>query len=610
MNGLATASAALFTLGVGLVQGGQGGGGFGGGGFGQGGGGFGGGGIGQGGQGQRLDRTIQGIDAAVHQYLDGEEIKSILTPGEFTEWPLTLKEGQVVIAEASSEAFDPALEVVDGNDKVLAENDDRFPGDQRPLLLWRCVKAGDYKVRGRCFRNKAGGQMALRMRIFNSVDLSKGPSVESTFEKNERFLFRLPMKAGQIRLLTDIHPNQNGYGRTNFLFAISPIGLPDIRLGSDIASLAQCLVMAPVDGDYYVLAQPYGPPNGKLRTKIEDLAARQLSRKQSAGTDRAPTEAPALWSVDVKAGEVLRASVSGLDLAAGLIVAERPDISDFDLKKPEKNPFFPKAKNEEEEKGPALMRLAGRARDGRIAVFGVKRDATLWLATNPRGGDKEFTLTVEPAAEEFGASKRLEGHLKIGYTDYWAFDAKVGEVMRFQSTASGFSGHVTLLGPEFGGRWVQIMNPDQTSCEGELIVQEPGRYLMAVSCLGDGGGGDYTVSREVYLPKEIHSGKPAAGQLEPGQVHVWKLTVNAGDPLLLKWKSSLWNYTISVRDETGAPAVIPMTEIDATNRYGILQAPGRKTYLIVLIPRGPKAEYTIEVNGLPGYKTTEKPSGG
>jgi hypothetical protein len=64
----------------------------------QGGGGFGGGGMGgvQGGaQLQQLDRSLRRIDIAISEYLSGDEIKSILTPGEYTEWPLKLKEGQV-----------------------------------------------------------------------------------------------------------------------------------------------------------------------------------------------------------------------------------------------------------------------------------------------------------------------------------------------------------------------------------------------------------------------------------------------------------------------------------------------------------------------------------
>ncbi|MEQ1936304.1 MAG: hypothetical protein ABL962_20810, partial [Fimbriimonadaceae bacterium] len=87
----------------------------------QGGGGFGGGaGAFQGGQGgrgqgnrqQEYDRSTQAIENRINSYLTTEEIKNILTPGEYSEWPMKLKAGQVVIAEARSDAFDPALEVV------------------------------------------------------------------------------------------------------------------------------------------------------------------------------------------------------------------------------------------------------------------------------------------------------------------------------------------------------------------------------------------------------------------------------------------------------------------------------------------------------------------
>src|SRR5260370_128290 len=81
-----------------------------------------------------------------------------LPPGEYCEWILKLKPGQIVFAEAHSEAFDAALEIVGEDKKVLASNDDRFPGDQSPLLCWRCEKEGSYALHVRCFHDKSGGQ--------------------------------------------------------------------------------------------------------------------------------------------------------------------------------------------------------------------------------------------------------------------------------------------------------------------------------------------------------------------------------------------------------------------------------------------------------------------
>ena len=141
-----------------------------------------------------------GISAASFEqelghYLNGNEIKSVLTPGEFSQFPLKLKAGQVVIGEARSDDFDPALEIVDANNKTLAFNDDRYPGDQRPLLFWRCEEDGDYQLHVRCFHDKTGGQFFVRFNIYKSVDLSSGQKVEAEIDAHEL--------AGRDRIITE-----------------------------------------------------------------------------------------------------------------------------------------------------------------------------------------------------------------------------------------------------------------------------------------------------------------------------------------------------------------------------------------------------------------------
>ena len=55
---------------------------------------------------QPYDTSADAIEQRLHQYLKGPEVKNILTPGEYSEWPLTLKAGQVVISEARSPLAD------------------------------------------------------------------------------------------------------------------------------------------------------------------------------------------------------------------------------------------------------------------------------------------------------------------------------------------------------------------------------------------------------------------------------------------------------------------------------------------------------------------------
>jgi hypothetical protein len=559
-------------------------------------------GRGGGAQQEQYDGSVYAIERAISTYLDGNEIKNILTPGEYSEWTLPLKAGQVVIAEARSEAFDPALEIVDGAAKVLASNDDRYPGDQRPLLLWRCEVAGTYAIRARSFQNKAGGQFFLRFRTYDSVDAGSEAVIESTVKNDGAFLIRVPMKAGQIKQIYFELPNPEKYMRPSLGITISPIGLPDIGLSRSLNPIVSDVVMAPVDGNYYVVANPGGWGGTLVRIGTREITPSPLTAAGETRSAKAPNNAPRVWTLSVKKGEVLEVSTPELDVNSRLVLAEEPDISKFDLKKPETNPFFPHTAGNPQEEMPAFMLLPSRSRDGRILVFAALRDAKLWVGTNAAGEkDKHFTLTVKPAPKELPEAAPSGNKLRIGNTDYWAFEAKVGDVMTFNSTATGFAEDIVFLDPDFAQIRHWQAQPDQMSTSWNHIVSKPGRHLVAISSIGGGGGGDYSLARKVFRPKEFGKGTPARGTMEAGQVQVWKFTAKPEEPLLIRWNSSDWNYSIAIRNEMGHDVGLPLTHVDEKNRFGILKVQKPTTFLIVLIPGASKAQYSIELNDLPGY---------
>ncbi len=592
-----------------VAQGGQGGG-FGGGGFGGGGvqgvGGFGGGGFGgnsagafgragnQGQQQQQYDQSVQNIQSTISRYVNTVEIKNILTPGEYSEWPLTLKAGQVVIAEARSEAFDPALEVTDPAGKVLASNDDRYPGDQRPLLLWRCETAGKYSLRGRCFRDKAGGQFFLKFNIYDSVDATSEKLTDHTFDQMGPVLFRIPMKAGEIRrLVSNSAPQNNLFVLPQVV--IGPTGLPDIHLGYPLASLFPAAIVAPVAGDYYYLAELSGQPKSTLHVGSQGIATKPLSR-DAAGTGNGA----GLWSLQVKKGEFLEVSTPNIASAYPIVVAELPDVSKYDLAKPDSNPFFPKP-GDQLPPTDAFTTLPARTRDLSVTVFVAQRDTTLWIASPGPSKGGAYTVKVQLADRALSATEEFKSHLKVGKYDYWTFDAKVGDVMTFASTASGFSESITVRDPSMQVFWEGAGALEESKIAGTMIVSRPGRYIAAVSCFGDGGSGDYSLTRRVVAPRTFAKGTPATDTIDNGQVQAWKFTAKPGEPLLVHWKSSTYSYSISIQDEQGGYAQLPLRSVDANNQYGILTVDKPTTLLIVLIGNT-KAQYTIELSDLPGLK--------
>jgi len=565
-------------------------------------------GRGQGPYARETDQAVQQIDGRLGMYLNGDEIKNILTPGEFSEWTLKLKAGQVVIAEARSDAFDPALEIVDDKDKVLASNDDRYPGDQRPLLLWECKKDGSYGLRVRCFHDKSGGQFHIRFKTYDTVDAGTEGMVEKEVSANTPFLLKVPMKAGQVKDIVTGTGARRDWMRVSFNTVIFPDGLPERSpsLAEPIAPAIRALI-APVAGDYYLLytAGGWRTDKGPIQIGAREIAPTPLVKQGGKYSAEAPTNVPALWELSVKAGELLQVSTPGLDLGCKFVLSEAPDFAKYDTSKPETNPFFPQLKVPPQD-SPVDV-LPARARDGRVTVFRARRDAKLWLATDGLGPQsQQFALHVQPAAAVFAEDQACTGKLKVGNTDYWAIEAKSGDVMTLSTTATGFAEQIVVRDPEMNEIRGTTAGPDETSDKWQMVVQKPGRYLVAVSCLGDGGGGDYSLSRHVFHAKEFGLASPAGGEIKDGQIQIWRFTATPDNPLLIRWNSTNWDYDVAIYDDKGQGADFQRQELDEHNRIGILKVGQPQSFVIVLTGKPRAASYSIALEPIPGYKAAAK----
>lgn len=556
-------------------------------------------------QGIYQSNAIQSIERSLYSYLNAELIKSILTPGESVEWKLDLKAGQIVIAEADSGSFDPALEILDSKGVSVAKNDDRYPGDQRPLLFWRCHADGAYLLHVRSYKNNAGGQVYTRFQIFESLDVPGGGMVEGVFDATKPFFVRVPMTAGQVKDMVAEKRGEGNYLTFNFSTVVFPNGIPEWAPSvSETVSPAIHGIVAPVAGDYYVLTTPYGYVGGAGRVRIgtREFVPAKLTAVGASSSGTAKSGVPALWELAVKTGDLLEVFVSDLNLNSILKISEAPNFSKYDVSKAETNPFFPPLRNQPPDLGPAFDMLPGRARDSRVAVFRARRDATLWLATDGVAPtQRPFTLSVKPAAAALVEGKPNAGKLKVAKFDYWAFEANAGDVMSFSCRPTGFSPVVVVRDPDLGEIRHADLPLDISSDEWRLVFQKPGRYLIQLSCIGDGGGGDYSLTSTTYHAKEITKETPAQSEISPGEVQIWKFSVKPESPLYMHWKSQ-GNYSIAVFDDKGRPNDFQRTKIDDSNYFGIIKVNEPTTFLIVLTGAEAKGNYKIELSDLPGYK--------
>lgn len=504
-------------------------------------------------------------------YLNQRETTSILTPGEYVEWELDLKQSQVVIAEARSDAFDPAIEVVQG-DKVLMDNDDRYPGDQRPLLLWTCPKDGKYLLRIRSFRGRAGGQVFSRHVVLNCQDLAFG-SNQLAPPDAESFLYRVALKQGDY---VQARVELQGIGGSAPLRAvrISPVGLPYRDLVPGLARVVEGGICAPVDGDYYLYVEGAfarsfsGSPH---TVNLQRLTIEHIDKVPSTFTRR--DGGPAIWSIDMKKGDFLEFDDSQISL--GVYFNEAPDFTRID---PKEHPFGPKPPKE----GATFIELNLRG-SGRSSVGVMARsDTKIWVGcfTHPSNSP---TLRVGQASRSM-VNGRNEGRMRISHIQWWAFDANPGDVVKVTTMIKGFASEIVVRSPD-----LQVIEQKSTfreddKAESVFVARHSGRYLIAVSCTGHGGTGSYSVEREVVPAQALDYGSKVNLTLKPGEVKVFKITMLPGPQKLLKLSGAA---QFQITDLSGQPHRMNEFRIGEQRYYhGVFTEPF--SYLIVLQRNGLK----------------------
>lgn len=546
-------------------------------------------------------RSANNLNEQVSRYLNVEPVKSILTPGEANEWPLGLKKGQVVIADASSEAFDPALEVTDGANKILASNDDRFAGDQRPLLLWHCDTDGSFKLKTRCFRDKAGGQFWLRVRVFDSVELPRDGRVSMKSVSSDPTLLRFHLKSGEVARAYGFSPDSGSKWDSHPTASIAPNGLPSLPVHPALGTQLGSSVFAPVEGDYYALVHGNWQNRGNAECGVEILKASPLTRLDGKAKSDARAGDLGLWSLSVKSGDLIELSVASLRTYVPLGLAVEPRETTVKDPIPGWNPFGPPPQPLEEDRQEAFRVLPSRFFDSNKTVFSARRDCTLWIACSGEGRSKsQYTLEVKPAASQWGSLGPSTGNLEIGDTRFFEYEAKVGEVLSLGAEVRGFASQIKLFSPRLDVIESFNWNPENPIVAWYKVVDTPGKYILSLTSIGGGGGGDYSLSRERFEPKTFKKGSPAKGDLSDGKAHVWSFTLLPNEPCLVHWTVSTWDLPVQIFSSDGTPKAWPTVMTDGQNQYGIVKVDKPTTFLIVMTPSASKSKYSIELLDLPG----------
>jgi len=537
------------------------------------------------------------IDQEIGRYLNPEPSIAILTPGEFVEYTLKLKKDEVVIADAKSDAFDPALEVVDVKGNVLGKNDDRYPGDQRPLLFWRAPADGTYFLHVTSFQNRAGGSFSVRFSTCQSFGISSDKTAQYRVNKDQDrgrpILLRESLKAGELAMTLGSRRNQyfnpDELKSGQFIFENGlPVPGSDFPF-SQISGFP--IVLAPVSGDYYIFFNPGRVPDSNQLTNfwVQDLTPQKMDSDQpSIKIQLNPNEAR-IYEVKMKKHDFIAAQISGSDKTDFLLaVLPEPDLSGIDLTKQGQNPFF--AGFIPNSISPPPTTLPVRPGDSRFLDFYAAEDETVWIASSTTSDNIEnYTLAFKPAAEPFSANGSTHQKLHTGWTAYSFIPLNQGDIMTFGLTAEGFRPRIHIFDPSLNTVSDDSLplvkdislTPDKYVYKTEIETTTTGNYIAAISCVGDGGSGDYTLSGTIQRPKTLTIKSPGTGTVRSGKIQVWKFTVLPNEPTMLHLSRSKSSAVFKLFDfeHHGYPEV---NDIDPYDSFATFNPDQPSTYTLII----------------------------
>lgn len=495
--------------------------------------------------------------------LEEKRFEHILTPGDKTDWPFEVNEGDVYIFRAESEIFDPAIEVTDADGKQLGENDDEAPGKQNARLLVYFDKPGKYSAHVKNYHSTSGGRYTLFVRKYRTQMLPLDTDVKAA-EPGSIEMFSLRLQKGDVACFDKA-------ALINII--IDPSGFP--IYGEAIESgYANNFIRAEKSG-VFMVSGSFGPNRSVAGGVIRAHKVRKMDASSSTGTLVNELEGGAAdaWRIHVRVGEFIDVS------------RDPKSRFEFFFQDPDKL-----ISSVDDGSGNTYRQQRGQVEASylKVGTFGkrpsqkryfFKKEGDYVLYVRSMAEKKEpYNVKLAAAWTVWDKNKELRSQLEIGETVYYKFVGQEDEILKFTIASRGFDVSASLYNEKFE----QVSSADDisesfTECSLTLNVSKTAPYYLAVRCNGDGGSGEYSVKTETGHAQVIKYGETIQRKLLKPEDGTWKVTVPGPEKFAVV-VSGDDDLFVSLNDSDGKPVQSTSFNLRANDRYlivseGVLKKP-------------------------------------
>jgi hypothetical protein len=456
----------------------------------------------------------------------------IATAGVGCEWKISVKVGDVLVAEAESEVFDPALKLIDDKGKTMAENDDRKEGDQTPLLVYRFTRDQDVKVIVNSFRAAAGGKFEFRHFIFKSTTAKPGMTELET-PKNavaEKLglvgtLVHFKGEKGKTYSISNLQSQENGgwndSSLTGSIFGPNGVKSADfveLKNGTErvYANNVKSLRVLR-DGDFFMI-MPQFVAGQKFRISVNAIPVIQGRKDANLKVTIAP-----------RSGVLLSYPVATDDLVETNIQTGEDVVSLFEGPEPAED--FVGLQNGVRGEGywgvEDRFTWFKKRRDSSImtrAYYGTG-DATIILS-NRSDSPAEVSIQNSVDLPKFVDGQSVDDTLPIAESAYHPFESNQNDMMRLRAAATAFRLKLDII--DYKGVVRNSFLDEANNRPGDdLFFPNKEKFILRVSCLGNGGSGTYSLKRDAIPTIPLTVGPKSALQLDGKNFGIYQLDLPA-----------------------------------------------------------------------------------
>lgn len=463
---------------------------------------------------------------------------AILTPGDHVEFKFELKANEVLLASATGESFDAALNVADAKGQILLKNDDRREGDQSPLVVFRALADGSYSLKVLSFRSVAGGRFTVQFRRFMPVEGKYGRhkylTTTTGTDETRRLALRISLKKGQI---VDLYqgPQQGLAGVAKQVRKIiGPSGVPENDFEIIPSQSAAPVFLAKVDGDFYV---EYDAGGDHIEAILADVP---VTRGQAVFSHSFDLESRAahLLEFPVKKGQLIWTTLKGTSFYSMVSVPgsdERQGTGD--------------GYTYRSTGGFSEWQTSYNDLNDTVRIYKVDGVARAMIRSF---ADQRQTvkLTNRDSIPEWSAGLASKLDLGISEIKLFRMSSRKSELMKVAVEAKEFIPVLDIFSI-WGDRANSLANRETLRAADDLYFPNEGEWIVRVSCAGHGGSGTFTMLRDVPKAIPYTLGSNLNHQLDGANFGLYKVNLEKGKRYELLAGEQGRRLTVDILDDEG-----------------------------------------------------------